>query len=218
VPRADEPAPVAILRNDLIATLGVLGDPAVIAEARRRYAAQSSDSSAIPVSIRKAVLGVVARHADAATWERLHAAAIAEKTPLVKDHLYVLLSSPVDEALARRALDLALTAEPGATNSAEIISRVGIEHPDLAFDFAMAHMAALNERLDATSRTRYYAGIAGRSADPAMLGKIKAYATAHVDARSRRDVDTAAANVTDRIRVRNVVRPAVASWLARSPG
>ena len=29
------------------------------------------------------------RHADAATWDRLHAAAKAEKTPLVKDELYV---------------------------------------------------------------------------------------------------------------------------------
>ena len=83
-----------------------------------------------------------------------------------------------------------------------MVSRVAVEHPDLAFDFAMAHMAALNERLDATSRSRYYAGLAGRSADPAMLGKLKAYAAANVDERSRRDTDTAAANIADRIRVR----------------
>ena len=41
-----EPSDVAILRNDLIETLGALGDPAVIAEARRRYAAQATDPAA----------------------------------------------------------------------------------------------------------------------------------------------------------------------------
>jgi aminopeptidase N len=213
VPRAGEPAPVAILRNQLIETLGGLGDPALVAEARRRYEA-SSDPTAIPGPVRKAILGVVARHADAATWERLLAAARAEKTPLVKDHLYALLSSTEDDALARRALDLALTAEPGVTNSAEMISRVGIEHPDLAFDFALAHIDTVNARLDATSSTRYYATLAGRSADPAMIGKLKAYAAAHVDEGSRRETETAAANITDRVRVRALVRPAVAAWLA----
>jgi aminopeptidase N len=212
VPRPNDPAPVAILRNNLIETLGVLGDPDVIAEARRRYEA-SSDPTAIPGPVRKAILGVVARHADAATWERLHAAARAEKTPLVKDHLYALLSSTADPALARRALDLALTAEPGVTNSAEMISRVGLEHPDLAFDFALAHIDTVNARLDATSSTRYYATLAGRSADPAMIDKLKAYAAARVDERSRRDTETAAANIADRVRVRGLLRPAVAAWL-----
>jgi hypothetical protein len=51
-----------------------------------------------------------------------------------------------------------------------------------------------------------------------MLGKLGAYATAHVEARSRRETDTAAANVSDRIRVRERVLPAVAAWLARNPG
>ena len=212
---AREPATVAILRNDLIEALGVLGDPGVVAEARRRYAAQASDPAAVPGALRKAILGVVARHADAATWDRLRAAARAETTPLVKDTLYALLSSTEDEALARRALDLALTDEPGATNSAEMISVVAGEHPDLAFDFAVAHMEALNERLDATSRSRYYAGLAGRSADPGMLAKLSAYAEAHVDAASRRETDTAAANISDRIRVRGIVLPALDRWLAR---
>ena len=211
-----EPAPSAILRNGLIRGLGALGDRTVIEEARRRYAASASDPGALPAALRKTVLEVVARHADAATWDRLHEAARAETTPVVKDQLYFMLSSTEDEALARRALDLALTAEPGATNSAEMIARAAAEHPDLAFDFAMAHMKELEERLDATSRSRYFAGIAGRSADPAMLAKLSAYANAHVDARSRRSTDTAAANIRDRIRVRERVLPAIAGWLERN--
>lgn len=49
-----------------------------------------------------------------------------------------------------------------------------------------------------------------------MLGKLKAYATAHVDEKARRDVDTAAANITDRIRVRSIVVPAIGARLARN--
>jgi aminopeptidase N len=160
-PVADEPATVAILRTRLMATLSALADTGVIDAARRRYVASASDPSAMPGSLRKVILGVVARHADAAAWDKLHAAARAEKTPLVKENLYLLLASAEDSGLARRALDLALTAEPGATISSGMIARVAEEHPDLAYDFALAHMAQVNDKVDASSRSRYYAGARG---------------------------------------------------------
>ena len=216
VPRADEPATVAILRSRLIPVLSLLGDRAVIDEARRRYDASATDPAAMPGSLRKVILGVVARHADAATWDKLHAAARAEKTPLVKENLYFLLAATADASLARRALDLALTAQPGATISGGMIAEVAGEHPDLAFDFALAHMAAVNEKVDASSRSRYYAGLGGESADPAMVGKLKAYATAHLEEKSRRDTETAVARIEDRIRVRQRVLPAIDAWLARA--
>ena len=216
--RAGEPAPAAILRDALVGALGELGDAGVVAEARRRYAASASDPAALPGPLKKTILGVVARHADAATWDALLAAARAEKAPMVKDQLYFMLAAAADEGLARRALALALTDEPGATNTAEMISKVGVEHPDLAFDFALANRKALDERLDATSRSRYYAGLAGRSAEKATLDKLNAYAAAHVDARSRRAVDTAVTDIDDRIRVRGRLLPAVEAWLARNAG
>ncbi|HMB56764.1 MAG TPA: M1 family metallopeptidase [Arenimonas sp.] len=214
-PRPGELDTVAILRSDLIYTLSALGDPAVIAEARRRYAAQASDPAAMPAALRKTILAVVARHADAALWDQLHAAAIAEKTPLIKDQWYGLLASPEDAALAQRALDLSLTAEPGATNSAGMISDVAGLHPDMAFDFAMAHMGQVNERVDATSRGSYYPGLAGRSADPAMIGKIKAYALANLAPGSRRGADTAAVSIAYRVKIRRERLPAIDAWLAK---
>jgi len=106
-----------------------------------------------------------------------------------------------------------LTAEPGATISAGMIARVAEEHPDLAYDFALAHMAEVNDKVDASSRSRYYAGLGGQSSDPAMVGKLTAYATAHLQASARRDTETAIANVKDRIRVRGEVLPAIDAWL-----
>ena len=213
-----ESDPVTILRSQMVRTLSALGDRVVISEARRRYAAQSSDPGAMPAALRKTILAVVARHADAATWDNLHATALAEKTALVKDELFSLLSSTEDEMLARRALDLSLTDEPGATNSARMIAGVAELHPDLAFDFAIAHLAQVDEKVDATSRSRYYPELGSRSLDPAMIDKIKAYADTHIAASSRRDADTAVSNIAYRIKIHNERLPAIDAWLKRNHG
>jgi aminopeptidase N len=215
--RAGEPEPNANLRERLIGTLSALGDPAVIAEARRRYAAQATDPAAVPAALRKVILRVVAQHADAATWDALHASAQAEKSQMIKDQLYDLLASSDDEALAQRALDLALTSEPGATNSPSMISRVAYGHPDLAFDFALAHLKEVNERVDNTSRSRYFPSLARGSANPAMLAKVSAYAKANLAESARRDADTAVASIKYRIKVRSERLPAIDQWLDTHP-
>ena len=216
--KAGESDPVAILRTRLIGTLAALGDADVIAEARRRYIAQATDPAALPVALRKTVLAAVARHADAATWEQLHAAAMAEKTPLVKDELYGLLAYTQDAALAQRALALALTDEPGATNAAAMIATVARQHPDLAFDFAVGHLDQVNAVLDTTSRSRYYPRLGSGSLDPAMVAKLRDYADAHVAAGSRRATETAIANVLYRQQVREQRLPAIDAWLATHGG
>ncbi len=212
-PQEGEDAPVKLLREGLIGTLGELGDAEVIAEARRRFAASETDAGAIPAELRRTILGVVALHADAATWDKLHAAAKSETTPLVKDMLYSLLSSTKDEALAKRALELALTDEPGATLSASMIGTVAGEHPDLAFDFAVAHAGELGDRIDASSRTRYYPGLANGSLDKAMIGKLNAYAEKNIPEPARRPVKSAVANIEYRLGVREQRLPEIDAWL-----
>lgn len=211
-PQAGELDTAAILRTQLIETLSELGDSKVTDEARRRY--EAGDEKSVPPSLRKTILDVVALHADAKTWDRLHAAARAEKTPLVKDHLYGLLASTEDEALARRALDLALTDEPGPTNTPGMIAGVADLHPQLAFDFAMAHMAAINERVDSSSRSSYFPALASRSFDPKMIDKVNAYAKAHLAPSARRVAETVVASITDHIRIRRDRLQAIDEWLA----
>jgi aminopeptidase N len=214
--KAGEADPVAILRTQLIASLGALGDTQVVAEARRRHAASASDPAAMPAALRKTILGVVAAHADAATWERMHAAAQAETTPLVKDQYYGLLSSSEDPALAKRALELALSAEPGETNSARMIATVAAHHPELAFDFAAVHREQVNAKVDTTSLSRYYPGLASNSLDPATIAKLKAFAEAYIAATSRRATDTAVANIEYRLKVREQRLPAIDAWLNKN--
>jgi len=216
--RPDEAPPVATLRATLIEKLGALGDPAVIAEAKRRYAADKTDPSAVPGALRKAILAVVARKADAAAWEALRAQARAEKTPLIRDQLYTQLASAEDPALAAKALDLAITDEPGETMSSNMIGRVAVLHPDQAFDFAVAHKDAVNAKVDAASRTKFIPGLARRSANPAMIGKVQAYAAANLPAASRGEADKSVASITDRIKTRRSALPTITAWVAKAGG
>ena len=213
--KAGEPDPVKILRNDLIGTLGSLGDPAVVKEANRRFSVMDKDPSVMPAALRTTLLGVVAENADATTWDRLHTMAQAEKTPLVKDQLYSLLSVARDKALAQRALDLALTDEPGATNSSGMIGAVARTHPEMAFDFAVAHKDQVDKKVDSTSTARYYPALASRSLDPATIDKVKAFADKYIAASSRRSADTTVANIQYRIKVRNERLPAIDAWLKK---
>ena len=212
--RGGEVAPLTVLRAELITALGELGDAATIAEARRRYALRESDPSAYPVALRKSILQVVARHADLAAWEALRAEARVASTPLVKDQLYRRLASARDEALARRALELALSDEPGATISAAMVGEVAEEHPDLAFEFAAARRERMDALLAPATRHRYYPRLGSGSHDAAMIDKIRRFAEANVPASSRRGAESAMAKVAYAATIANERLGAIDAWLA----
>ncbi|MGV8922280.1 MAG: M1 family metallopeptidase, partial [Thermomonas sp.] len=131
--REGDSATTKQLRSSLIGILSNLGDDKVLAEARTRFAASASDPKAMPPELRRTILGIVARNADTATWDKLHKMAQDEKSSMIRDQYYGLLAAAKDKALAQRALDMALTDEPGATNSAGMISSVSREHSEMAF-------------------------------------------------------------------------------------
>jgi aminopeptidase N len=214
--RPGESANDAVLRAALIETLGDMSDPAVVGEARRRFAANHPSVAAGP--LRETILGAVAYNADAATWERLRVMAREERNPLVKGQLYGLLGFVRDQALARRALELALTPEPGATNASQLISSVAGVHADLAFDFALANRERVEGLIDASSRSRYLAQLGAGSADSAMIDKLTNYAERHMTPQSRAPADRAIAAIRDRLRVREQRLPDISRWLAARRG
>ena len=215
-PRSDEPVVEGDLRAALIETLGDIGEPAVLAEARRRFAASKTDRAAIDPSLRVPILTVVATNADAATWEALHGLAREETSAQVRTTLYSLLGVAKDPALADKALTLALGDEPGVTTSPVIVTAAAGENPDKAFDFVMAHYDAVMARVDGSGATRYVAKLAQGSADPAMPAKLKAYAAARLTPDTRRPVEEAIARIEDRIKVRDTRMAEVDAWLAKA--
>jgi aminopeptidase N len=212
--KPNEQASVAVLRANLIRTLGLLGDPTVAAEARRLR--DAGDPLATQGPLRTAILAAVAANMDAAGWDQLRAQARDEKSAQVRQGLYGLLGSARDPALARRSLELALTEEPGATNRAALISAVAAEHPDLAYDFAVANRAAVEPLVDAFARAAYIPSLAAGSADAAMVTKLEAFAAAHPD--SAQTARQSISAVRDRARVREQRLPDITRWLEARRG
>ncbi|AOF97776.1 M1 family metallopeptidase [Sphingobium sp. RAC03] len=206
---------VPVLRSALVGTLGEMGDKAVVAEANRRFAALASDPAALDGPLRNVWMAIIAKNADQATWDKLRALAKGAKTDLEKSTLYALLGGAKDEKLARQALDLALTDEPGKTTSAAIISQVGYEHPMLAVDYVLAHRAQYEGLIDVSARSQALARLGGGSADPAMATKLDAYATQYLTPESRKVVDRAIAAINTRIETRTRLKPALTAWFAK---
>ena len=213
--KASEGPQAPVLRSALVGALGGMGDTAVVGEANRRFAAFASDPAALDGPLRNIWLRIIAENADAATWDRLRTMANGAKTDLEKSTLFALLGAAKDEALARKALDLALTDEPGKTTSAAIISQVGGEHPMLAVDYVLAHRQQYEALIDVSARSQAIARLGGGSTDPAMVTKLDAYASQHLTPESRKVVDRSISAIKTRIETRARLKSALISWFAR---
>jgi len=211
--REDDSAQTRQLRSGLIRVLSTMGDEQVVAEAKRRFDAFLANPESLSADLRRTVLGVVARNADAATWDKLHELAKKETSAMVRAQYYGLLALPQDKALAQRALDMALTDEPGATNSAGMIAAVSREHADMAFDFAVAHREKVDTLVDSTSRARYYPGLGVSSDDLKMVDKIRDYADKYIAPTSRRDAETMIAGIQTKLKLRAERKPQIDAWL-----
>jgi len=212
-PRQGEPATDALLRTTLISTLGKFRDPGVLAEASRLFAAWQSNPDAIPGSLKQTWLGVVARNADPATWEAIHAKAAAAKGAVERESLYQLLGAASDPALAQRALALALTDEPGKTTSAGMITTVSNLHSRMAIDFVLAHLQQVNELIDISGRSRFMQRLSGGSNDASLIPILESYAQANLAATDRKPIEQA----IDRLRFASAQMPRIksetAAWL-----
>ena len=121
-PKAGEAATDALLRSSVIETLGKVNDSRVLAQSRALFVAWQTNPNAIPGSLK-------------ATWLRSSPETPTKRpgTPstnrreqrrgLPSGRRFIsFLAQRHDEALARRALDLALSNEPGKTTSAGMIT------------------------------------------------------------------------------------------------
>jgi aminopeptidase N len=206
-----------VLRTTLINTLGQLDDAAVVAEARRRFAAYLATPSSLTGSTREAVLRIVASHADTQTWEDLHRLARAATDVTQKTRIYHDLGLSHDRTLADRALALALSSEPSATDVPELISGVAEVYPDDAFAFALANRAKVDGVLEPTSRTTFYTRLATGSTNPGMPASLARFA-ASVPTSARGEVDRAIATIRYRLEIIAKRAPEMDRWLAANDG
>jgi len=201
------------LREELIRRLGNLGDAEVMKRARAYFAALRSDPAAIPPAIRQPILATFAIHATPAEWDQLLALTRAETNPVVRNGYVRLLGLARDPALARRALDLVNSPDFTDQQKPAILRSVASEHPDLAFDYAVAHAATVNALLEESSRAGFIVGLGAGSNDPAMPGKITAYAEKNLPEASRGGATRALASIAVRRAAADRMRAGVTAWL-----
>ncbi len=211
-PRASDSLPDAGLRATLVAALGHMGEPGVVAEAHRRFAALGRHPHALDGGLKQVWLEIVARDATVAEWEKLEKMALASTSPVARSDLFQQLGAARDIALARRTLALALSDVPDKTFSAAMIAAVAEEHSDLAFDFFVVHRDAVIARIDSSGRTRYVESLVTQSSTPAMIGKLSAYAQA-LPADARNPVLSAISRLKNRLAVRDRVVRETDAWL-----
>lgn len=134
--RPGETADLQKLRRTAIEDLGAWGDPQVIAEARRRFAAFMRDRSTITPDDQPMILNVVARYADAATFEELHALAKQSTDGALKSRLYLALAVVRDPKLAAQVAQIAVGSEIPpqlATLRMQMFFAMATERPKLAW-------------------------------------------------------------------------------------
>jgi aminopeptidase N len=207
----------ALVRRTLLSTLGNFDDPAVIAEARRRFAGLLANPDSLRGASRLTVLQIVASHADAATWDQLHTLAQKSTESTDRSRLYAYLGASHDPALADKALALALTKEPPPTDAPNLISGVAVVFPDKAYDFAIAHRAEVDAMVEPTSRTNFFASLAGGSVSPDIVTKLNAFAET-VPASARPSITRTIATISYRQDIIKTRLPEVDRWLAAHPG
>jgi aminopeptidase N len=206
---------VATLRETLIGRLGANGDPAVIARARSYVAQLKTDPTAIPATIRAPILSTYAVNATPAEWDVLLSLAEAERSPVAKNRFVSLLGSARDDATAQRALALLKADRFTAPQKASLLRAIAGAHPDLAFDWAVANRDLVESFIEQSSRAGFIVGLGGGSNDPAMPGKITAWAEKNLPEASRNPAKRVIAGIAVRKAAADRLRAATGQWLAR---
>ncbi len=198
-PKSDEPPRSALLRADLIEALGNFGDEQIIAGCNERFQKYLTDPKSIPPDLRSAIFNVVGRYADEATWKKLHELGLKTTSSEEKQHYYDALAHATDPKLINRTLQIALTEELPTSRAVHLVSRVArcSEHPDIAWQFAKAHMKELLAKTDALGANRYAPSLFVFFSDPARIDEIQSYARKNLPTGSA--TDKAVAQAVDEI-------------------
>ena len=189
-PKSGEPAKTASLRASLINALGNLNDAEIIAGCRERFQKFLSDPKSLAPDLRAPVFAVVGRYADEATWNKLHELGLKTTSIEEKQNYYDALACALDPKLAARTLEISLGDELPTSRAIYLVSRVArqSEHPEIAWQFAKAHMKQLLAKTDALAANSYAPGLFTFFSDNARIPEIEAYAKSNLSPAAAKDV------------------------------
>jgi len=179
-PNPNDAPPVRQLRHAVIGSLGEWGDPGVIAEARKRFAAFIKDRSTLPPDEQSVVIDTVATYADQATFDQIHALAKSAKNETEGQRYFFALAMAKDPKLAEQAMEIGISSEipPQAASSRPGFVFGTIDwNPALAFEFGKAHGKKIFEAMDGMNMVFIALYAPPAFADAAPLDQVQAWVT-----------------------------------------
>ena len=212
----DETQDVATLRARLIGTLGQFGEEAVLAEAKRRFAAFLQAPTSLSTDLREPVTHLVGRTADRATYDTL--LALGRKTTNTSERVryYSAAAGALDPALAKESLAIAISDELPNSLVGSLIFWVAAEHRELAWDFVRANFTALAAKQGPSFRSTFASNLMANFADRERAAELASFAPVHetsggriIAARAEERILTDADFVARQL-------PAIDDWIARS--
>jgi aminopeptidase N len=174
-PKAGDSPEERQLRALLAGALARAGDERAIREARQRFARYQADPASISPEMLDFVVNTVGRYADGATYAALGKQVAAARTDEERNRFGAAMTLVQDPALAASALNMAVSPEIPANLSTVIVSSIGREHPDQAWEFAVAHRDALLKSADAVGRNRALASVVAGSSDARHADMMEHY-------------------------------------------
>jgi aminopeptidase N len=94
-----------------------------------------------------------------------------------------------------------------------MITAVAHEHPQLALDFVLGHLAQINPLIDLSGRSRFVAGLVSQSNDPTLIRKLQAYGEATFKVADRKPIEQAIGRLRWRAANRDRIRAETTAWL-----
>ena len=144
--KPDETPGVQSLRRTVLTGLGEWGDPAIVAEARRRFNGFMTDHSSIAPDDQSMVLSIVALDADQATFDQLHALAKTAKNETDQRRYYGALTGVRNPALAKQVAAIAVSNEipdQAAALRLQMVAMLSDQNPAVSWSAFSANVDSL---------------------------------------------------------------------------
>ena len=97
-----------------------------------------------------------------------------------------------------------------------MIGAVAMRHPELAFDFAVAHERAVMGLIEASSRWLFIPRLASSSSDPQLAARLRAYELSAMPVEARPDAEKSATEIVRRARSHALSRPELEQWVRQA--
>ena len=180
-----EKATTQIVRRALITHLGEWGEPAVVSEARRRFARFVADRSSLDAEQQALVLGIVAQNADQAAFDQLHAIAKSSENETEVRRYYGALTNVRDPKLVEQTLNILMSGElPPQAGGARtrMITEMAPNSPQTVWRFYKAHVDELTASRSEFQRALSIANVPQSFWNAAPLDELEAFVKSHGEA------------------------------------